>query len=555
MGRIVTKNQPCETCGSSDAKQIYEDGSGFCFSCRKNYFAPKEGTVQVFQETTTNSFGGYKLAEINEYSSKGFKERQIYRQVSEHYGVKVSYDLDGNIDSHYYPFVSGGNSSGNVTGYKIRKLPKEFSSVGTVKGLFGQHLYNGGKRLVITEGELDAMAVQSAWYKKYKKFYPVVSMRSATGTRDLVECREWLRQFDEVVIWFDNDDAGQKAVEEAAKIIGYDKVKIAKSTEKDASDLWIKDPDKVIFTILDAVEYTPSGIVMGEDIWSLITEYNKVESTPYPNCLEGLNAKDKGMRFGEITLFTSGTGAGKSSLMREIIYHLVENTDDKIGVIALEESPAETGRKLAGLAIDKNPASEDIPEDELRVGFEKVFADERLILLDHVGSAVGTSLVDQLEYMALIGCKYLFLDHLTLAISESVDGLDGLAAQDKMMNDLLRIVKKHNIWLGLISHLRKTNTGKPYEEGEMPSMDSIRGSGSTKQIAMSIIAFSRNSVAEDETTRNTVKLRVLKSRYTGLTGDAGACVYNHSTGRLSYAGDFQAVDESSFSNQAGVMRV
>lgn len=548
MGRIVTKNQPCESCGSSDAKQVYDDGSAFCFSCRKNYFAPKE-ELNVFEPQQTSSFnGGYKLQEILEdYPIKGFRERQIYRQVSEHYGVKVSYDLDGNIDAHYYPFVSGTNT----TGYKIRKLPKEFSSIGTVKGLFGQHLYNGGKRLVITEGEIDAMSVQSAWYKKYKKFYPVVSLRSATGTRDLVECREWLRQFDEVVIWFDNDEAGNKATQEAAKIIGYDKVKIAKSTEKDASDLWIKDPDKVIYTILDAVSYTPSGIVTGEDVWKMITEYNKVESTPYPNCLEGLNAKDKGMRFGEITLFTSGTGAGKSSLMREIIYHLVENTDDKVGVIALEESPAETGRKLAGLAINKNPSAEDIPEDELRVGFEKVFADERLILLDHVGSAVGTSLVDQLEYMALIGCKYLFLDHLTLAISESVDGLDGLAAQDKMMNDLLRIVKKHNIWLGLISHLRKTNTGKPYEEGEMPSMDSIRGSGSTKQIAMSIVAFSRNSVAEDEATRNTVRLRVLKSRYTGLTGDAGSCSYNHATGRLTYAGDFQPVSEQN----EGFMRV
>ena len=540
MGRIVTKNQPCEKCGSSDAKQIYEDGSAFCFSCRANFFAPKEETVPVFEpQQQNNNFS--RLSEIVDYPVRGFKEREIYKQVSEHYGVRVSYDIDGNIDSHYYPFVSGTDT----TGYKIRKLPKEFTSVGTVKGLFGQHLYSGGKRLVITEGEIDAMAVQSAWYKKYKTFYPVVSMRSATGTGDLIHSREWLRQFEQVILWFDNDEAGNKAVEEATKIIGYDKVKIAKSGEKDASDLWIKSPDKVLKTVYDAVDYTPSGIVTGEAVWELITEYNKVESTPYPDNLAGLNEKDKGMRFGEITLFTSGTGSGKSSIMREIIYHLVENTNDKIGVVALEESPAETGRKLAGLAINKNPAADDIPEEELRVGFEKVFADERLILLDHVGSAVGTSLVDQLEYMALIGCKYIFLDHLTLAISESVDGLDGLAAQDKMMNDLLRIVKKHNIWLGLISHLRKTSTGKSYEEGEMPSMDSIRGSGSTKQIAMSIVAFARNSVAEDEATRNTVRFRVLKSRYTGLTGDAGSCLYNHSTGRLAFAGDFTPVEASS----------
>jgi twinkle protein len=540
MGRIVEKNQPCDSCGSSDAKQVYEDGSGFCFSCRKNYFAPKEGYEVSSEFTEVSSSWGPNLNEIkNEFQSRGFKERNIFKQVSEHYGVKVSYDLDGNIDSHYYPY--GGADS---TGYKIRKLPKEFSSTGTVSGLFGQHLYQGGKRLIITEGELDAMAVQSAWYKKYKDFFPVVSVRSASSLKDLVECREWARQFDEVVIWFDSDEAGEKATLEAAKIIGYDKVKIAKGKEKDASAEWLEHPDRFLAVIWNAVDYQPSGIVTGEAVWDLIVDYNKIESKPYPPCLNGLNDKDKGMRLGEITLFTSGTGAGKSSLMREIIYHLRETTDDKVGVIALEESPAETGRKLAGLAINKNPAAEDISEEDLRVGFERVFADERLVLLDHMGSSVGTSLTDMIEYMCLIGCKYLFLDHLTLAISESVDGLDGLAAQDKMMADLLRIVKKHNVWLGLISHLRKTSTGKPYEEGEMPSMDSIRGSGSTKQISMSIIAFSRNSVAQDDTERNTVKLRVLKSRYTGLTGDAGACVYHHDTGRLTYASDFQAVEQT-----------
>lgn len=536
MGRIVEKNQPCDSCGSSDAKQVYEEGSSFCFSCRKHTHAPKEYTTPMPEFENT---WGPSLTEIREeFQSRGFKERNIFKQVAEHYGVKVSYDLDGNIDAHYYPY--GGS---DVSGYKIRKLPKTFSSTGSITGLFGQHLYQGGKRLVITEGELDAMAVQSAWYKKYKGFFPVVSIRSASTLKDLIEVREWARQFDEVVVWFDNDEAGEKATQEAAKIIGYDKVKIAKSSEKDASDEWIKNPDRFLSKIYDAVSYQPSGIVTGEAVWDLITEYNKVESTPYPPCLEGLNLKDKGMRFGEITLFTSGTGAGKSSLMREIIYHLRETTDDKVGVIALEESPAETGRKLAGLAINKNPAAEDISEEDLRVGFEKVFADERLVLLDHMGSSVGTSLTDMIEYMCLIGCKYLFLDHLTLAISESVDGLDGLAAQDKMMADLLRIVKKHNVWLGLISHLRKTSTGKPYEEGEMPSMDSIRGSGSTKQISMSIIAFSRNSVAENDIERNTVKLRVLKSRYTGLTGDAGSCVYHHDTGRLTFAGDFEAVEQ------------
>jgi twinkle protein len=535
MGTIVTRNQPCEKCGSSDAKQIYEEGSAFCFSCRASSPAPKEGNMQPV-ETQWVAVNNDTVEEITEdYPIRGFKERNIYKQVSEHYGVKVSYNIDGDISSHYYPYYVGNK----ISGYKVRDLPKTFTSCGTVKGgLFGQQLYNGGKRLVITEGELDAMAVQSAWYKKYKTFYPVVSIRSASSIRDLIECRDWIRNFDEVILWLDKDEAGEKAVKEAARIIGYDKIKIAKSSEKDASDLWIKDPDKVLKVIYDAVDYTPAGILTKDELWTQLEVYNEIESVPYPDFMEGLNEKLKGMRFGEITLWTSGTGSGKSTLLREIAVHLLERTEDKIGLISLEESPAETARKMSGMALSRNPAKEEIPIDELKEGFDTIFSDNRVMVLDHQGSISDGSIMDFLEYMCLSGCKYLFVDHITILASEGTEGLTGNEAIDKIMNDLLRLVKKYNVWLGLISHLRKTdNKGKSFEEGKLPSMDDIRGSGSIKQISMDIIAFARNAGSESEEERNTIRTKVLKCRYTGLTGPSGSMFYNFDTGRLRKGSD------------------
>lgn len=550
MGRIVTKNQPCDSCGSSDARQIYEDGSSFCFSCRKSTQAPKE-RISLANNNNTDfepvSYGP-SLQEIQEdFASRGFKERNIFKQVSQHYGVKVSYDIDGTIDSHYYPYYK----EDDLAGYKVRKLPKDFTSIGKVRGgLFGQNLFNGGKRLVITEGELDAMAVQSAWYKKYKRFYPVVSLRSASSVKDLIEERDWVRNFDEVILWFDNDDAGREATKEAARIIGYDKVKVAKASEKDASDLWIKEPDKLLSTVYDAVEYTPAGILTKEDLWYQLEAYNELESVPYPDFMGGLNEKLKGMRFGEITLWTSGTGSGKSTLLREIAVHLLESTEDKIGIISLEESPAETARKMSGMALNRNPAAEEIPLDELKEGYEKVFGDDRVLVLDHQGSISDGSIMDFLEYMCLSGAKYLFVDHITILASEGAEGLTGNEAIDKIMNDLLRLVKKHNVWIGLISHLRKTdNKGKSFEEGKLPSMDDIRGSGSIKQISMDIIAFARNAGSADELERNTIKTKVLKCRYTGLTGPSGALLYNFSTGRLTQGADFEEVAEHQGSGQ------
>ena len=550
MGQIKIKNQPCENCGGSDPKQIYEDGSAFCFSCRKNFPKPREGadTLEFEPVITNNNWSDSKIQEVkDEYTTRGFKERNVFKQVSDHYGVKVSYNIDGDIDAHYYPYYNDNT----LAGYKVRKLPKEFTSIGKIRGgLFGQSLYNGGKRLVITEGEIDAMAVQSAWYKRYKTFYPVVSLRSASSIKDLINERDWIRKFDEVILWLDNDDAGKESMKEAARIIGYDKIKVAKSTEKDASDLWIKEPDKVLTTIYDAVDYTPAGILTKEELWHQLEDYNKIESVPYPEYMTGLNDKLKGMRFGEITLWTSGTGSGKSTLLREIAIDLLEKTEDKIGIISLEESPAETARKMAGMAINRNPANDEIPIEELKNGFDIVFGSNRVMVLDHQGSISDGSIMDFLEYLCLSGCKYLFVDHITILASEGAEGLTGNEAIDKIMNDLLRLCKKHNVWIGLISHLRKTdNKGKSFEEGKLPSMDDIRGSGSIKQISMDIIAFARNvgSAVHDE--RNTIKTKVLKCRYTGLTGPSGSLYYEFETGRLSKGSD-QFEDQSE-----GVMRV
>jgi len=182
------------------------------------------------------------------------------------------------------------------------------------------------------------------------------------------------------------------------------------------------------------------------------------------------------------------------------------------------------------MKMKNNDKSDPGTEEEQRAAYDSVFGDERIVLLDHQGSVSDDSLIDKIEHLALMGCKYVILDHITIAVSEGIKGKTGNEAVDSFMSDLLKIVKKHGIWLGVVSHLRKGE--KPFEEGHMPSIDDIKGSGSIKQISFDILAFCRNMVAEEVTVRNTIKLRVLKCRFTGLTGDCGSTRYNPMTGRL-----------------------
>ena len=529
---------PCPKCDSSDAFASYDDGVGTCFSCGIS----KKLTESNDMNTTTieqNNYWTTPIDEIREYKSYKMTSRMISKEVVDHYGVKMSTNEMGLPASHFYPYTH----KGKTVAYKERQLPKSFKIHGDFKDveLFGQSTPGiGKKRIIITEGELDAMSIAESMLKgnSGKIWGAVVSIPSASGLKTLLEQRTWVNSFSEIVLCFDQDEAGVAATEKAAKMFDAGKVKIATLPEKDASDTLTKHGPQVLDKcIFNAQVWSPAGIVVGNAIWEQFMARQNVESIPYPECLGGLNNKLKGLRQGEITLFTSGTGSGKSTVIKEIILNLLDKTDDKVGLISLEESVGDTAEKFISMAL-KRPVMDPPPlsEQELKAGFDSVFGDERLILLDHQGSVGDSSLIEKIEYMALMGCKYLVLDHITIAVSEGAEGLSGNEAVDKIMSDLLKVVKKHNVWLGLISHLRKSQN-KSFEEGNIASIDDIKGSGSIKQISFDIIAFARNLVAENETERNTIKFRVLKSRFTGQTGSAGSAYYDNKTARLQNVGD------------------
>ena len=147
---------PCDKCGSSDAVGIYEDGPATCFACGAIHKNPlnedqEDKETPIFKvEKEFVSGPKVSLEEIAEYAERGFKDRQIPKSITSFFGVKAGVNIGGEVSEHYYPY--GINQT---VGYKVRKLPKEFRMIGKLEGLFGQQLFNGGKRLVITEGELD----------------------------------------------------------------------------------------------------------------------------------------------------------------------------------------------------------------------------------------------------------------------------------------------------------------------------------------------------------------------------------------------------------------
>lgn len=561
---ILRANQPCRKCTSSDAAQDYEDGWTHCFSCNANYRTnenedPTGNRPQRKNKSTYSS--KYTLEYINSLPSRGNKDRRLLKSVMEARDVKCEIAEDGSPARFFFPYKKQVNGKTEVVGY-LAKNPKDKSdmfTVGDVSGIFGLNPADnsGGFKVILTEGEEDALAVGVANELYYGKDYPVYSLGSATGAhKRALAYREHLRKFDKIILWLDNDEPGQKAVAQIAKILGYDKVQVVFSDAKDANDKLLSvDMSKAgaanfLRGVWDSKPYSPASVIRGEDTWELYKQHKNVSYTPWPPFLGILNGLTYGRALSSITLFAAGTGIGKSSLLREDVYHILKTTDAKIGVCFLEESVGETVGGFISLAANKRiglPTTESTEEEEY-AAWQETLGSGRLLLIDHQGSLSDGSLIDKIEYLALQGCQYIYLDHITIAVVESEER-DTNKAIDSFMGALLSLVKRHPVWIGVVSHLRKVGVGEEsFEAGAQITEDDLKGSGSLKQISFQTIGLSRNKLAESEDTRHLTRLFLLKDRRTGASGPAGAYRFNTTTGRLEES----VPKDESFSIQEGI---
>lgn len=545
MGRYLY-HVGCEACGSSDGLAVYEqdDGQvdGTCFVC-KRYTRDPLGNQEPPENNNYKREQLSKALDIFQLPIRALQDRQISREAAEHYGVRVEVsETNGEVISHYYPYTKNGK----ITGWKKRNIyaptkKERFVSIGDRKQceLFGQSVCgNGGKLIVVTEGECDAMA---AWdmFRKKGKLYRVVSLPDGANVQSLKNNLEWLEQFETVVLCFDQDEVGQKAAKEAVELFTPGKAKIMTFSEKDPNDMLRAGKENEFYVALaNANVARPDGIVSGADTWEIIKNRPKVVSIPYPEGWVGMNKMTYGIRLGELDTWTSGSGMGKTQVMRELEYHLLQNTDASIGCIKLEEPLVDSVEAIISLHLNKRIHLPDVrstvSDDELYQAWLATAGTNRLHYYDHFGSVDEESLLSKIRYLArALDCKYIFLDHLSIVVSEFASEGGERERIDTIMTRLKKLTQELGIWIGLVVHLRKNQSGgKAFEEGAVPSVDDLRGSGAIKQLSNGVYALSRNQQHPNEYIRNTSRLHVLKCRFTGHTGPADFLHFDHDTGRM-----------------------
>ena len=258
------------------------------------------------------------------------------------------------------------------------------------------------------------------------------------------------------------------------------------------------------------------------------------ESIAYP--WEGLNKKLYGMRKGELVTLTGGTGLGKSSVTRELEHHLIKNTKDNVGIIALEENWLRTADGIVSIeANDRIYLSEkrnNYSEEELNVLFDKAIEKGRVFIHAHLGATDIDEIFSKLRYI-IVGCEcdWIVVDHLHMLVNVLTEG-DERRGIDMLMNRLRSLVEETGVGMILVSHLRRASGDRGHEKGIEVSLSHLKGSQGIAQLSDCVIALERNQQAEDKEEANITKVRVLKSRYTGDTGLACSLKYDIETGRL-----------------------
>ena len=549
----VNTRVPCPSCRSKRHDRsgnnlvVYSDGDKHCFACGHHEVKDKlekETNSFMTTEATQEAEQVQMVLPYNPHEVMG--DRGVLAETFKKYGVQVNNEI------HVYPSFSV--VTGALSGVKTRvKKTKDFYSTGSVKAntsmLFGQQIFPKGcnKTIVITEGELDACS----GYQMLSGRFPVVSIPCGSDSAEKC-CKtnfDYLNSFETIILNMDMDEAGGRAKDAIANLFDIGKVKVMHLPEgaKDANDMLNKLGDTALYVrcFNNAPTWTPSHIQFGSALYSSILQRGRKGSTPYP--WSGLNDMLKGIRRAELTTITAGSGQGKSSILRELAYYLFQTTQEKIGLIYLEEGNDKTGEALISLAINKPihlirdqyiaPSGDYITpqlgveyEQMLQEGFEKVLNNERFSFLNHFGSCDPDAIVQSVRFMAKVqGIKFVFLDHISIMVSSQESG-DERKAIDAAMTKLRQLVQETGIHLFLVSHIRRGDGGQ--EEGEAISLTDLRGSGSIAQLSDNVIAIERDQQAPDPEKRNLTMMRVLKCREIGLTGPSTCLYYNRGTGRL-----------------------
>ena len=479
MTKIVSREQ-CPNCKDSSKDNLirYDDGGGYCFACK------------------------YTVNKGNKLDSPYIAWRGITEATMKAYGVETK---GGTL---HFTYPNGAT--------KMRpKDKKEFwwhGPAGDAR-LFGSDRFTAAsaKAVTICEGELDALTV----YQLLGSKYPAVSIRGASSSG--VDCggmRDYLNSFERIYLAFDSDEPGQDAVKVVSRIFDPNKVyHVQLSKYKDANEYLERgEGDAFVRAWWNARPFLPKGIVNDDDILSILKTEDQKTIASYP--FNTLSTMAYGIRSGELVLFTAQQKVGKTEVLRAIEHHVLKTTSYNIGIIHLEEKEKRSVQGLASyeLLTPTHLPDASVSADDVHAAYRKLAGKGRVFFYSHFGSDDPGVILDRIRYLVTVcGCKFIFLDHMTMLVSGEVDNnkretLDMLATRFAMLT------RELDFTLFLVCHVN--DDGQPRDSRMIAKTCDMQ------------VFLSRDKETSNDDVRNTVSLTLRDNRFGGITGPAGFLTFD-----------------------------
>ena len=488
-----------------------------------------------------------ELHDVFTYPSLTVESRKLRADVLEAFGVRTSVsETDGKTPTAlYYPYYRDGK----LVAYKIKTLgEKHIWSIGDMKNVspFGweKAKTSGAKRLIITEGEDDTLAltkiIERNTKEAYRDYMPaIISIPHGAGNakRDLTRMKtEISKYFREIVICFDNDEAGEKAVREAKLV--FPNAKIAVLPCKDAQECLAKGHSKAAY---NAVTFKIEDVKTTKLVFgSSLHDEGRKEPTwgdlswPWAH----LNNATRGIRYGETVYIGAGVKMGKSEIVNALAAHFIKEHDVKVFMAKPEEANVKSYKLLAGKVVGRvfhDPKREFDYEAYDQAG--KILENRVAMvnLYQHLGwDSLKSDIISAVEW----GAKAVFIDPIT-NLTNGENAGDANSKLQEVAQELASMANDYKIVIFIFCHLKSPegnitkekrekfyHDGKyiglgncPHEMGGEIYSSQFAGSRAMMRSCSLMLGIEGNKDSEiPEDARHVRNIKLLEDREFGETG-------------------------------------
>jgi twinkle protein len=501
-----------------------KDSAFKCFGCNERYgivdhyiknrgMSYRNAVKQLFSDTDTPyDFGETKL---KNYSYPNPEQREDLaktiaylnkRKISENTirTHDVAQDMQGNIVFEYYDQNDTLLTSKYRPSYKVEKgNSKNWSQkdADTTHILWNMNRVSFDKPLHISEGEIDALALIEVGITNS------VSIPFGAGNTHWIEENwNWLDQFSEIILCADNDEAGEKLLNEAIPRLGEWRCKTITypmlptgEVSNDLNEILYYLGGDQLYEIIEAATDVPITNVAD------LADIPDIDLSKAMGIKSGIKELDKRIAkfyMGTLSIWTGINGSGKSTLLNQVCVAEPTNQGFKSFLFSGELSPSQLRNWIeypmaGGANIEEHKVAEDQPtffkvKPSAKEMMREWYRGQIYIYTDEIDRSAKT-LIDKMEVMARkYGVKNFMIDNLMTVDISSYRGDSDFVRQKLFAIDLLRFAIKYQVVVHLVAHPRKLDFIK-----RLTKMD-VSGSGDLTNLAHYVLAVHRVTPAEKE---------------------------------------------------------